>query len=473
MKPEASQAEVHRIRVLPGTGVIIRTAGAAVWADGADLERIVRSARSVLDQSGGPEPSAAPGGALSAAVQGAGASGMAALVEVGGGWLASAFGSGKVIGGESEVVNEPSGRLVVGGRPFGAGSAEAVAEASPDAGPFDLAHGVVPGGGFVVAPASEPALQPAQPPAPAVPIAAAADSSPLAAALAMSMEISPVAVSTTGEVLAEAPEAPFAPPSAEPAAPSPGAPLSSRDPGATSPPPVAPPPLPGTAPDPSVPPPPGAAADASIPPPASASPASEPEVVALAPPPDRVIVSLRTPRVPPLPPRPPLPTTVREPEAHGVVVKGVRCGRDHFNNPMALYCRVCGLSMLQHTAAPFDGERPPLGVLVCDDGATYGLDRNVLVGSDPSVIDEVRTGRALGLSFAGDVRSLEPVHAAITLDGWDVVVSNRSQAGTTAVFLRGAASWHVPAPGAGVRLTPGAQVAVGERRVVFESNVRA
>ena len=49
-------------------------------------------------------------------------------------------------------------------------------------------------------------------------------------------------------------------------------------------------------------------------------------------------------------------------------VLGVLCTNDHFNDPNVRYCSVCGISMAQQTLVQQEGPRPPLGVLLMDDG---------------------------------------------------------------------------------------------------------
>ena len=123
-------------------------------------------------------------------------------------------------------------------------------------------------------------------------------------------------------------------------------------------------------------------------------------------------------------PAPPAPLVPSSPRA--AIVAGVRCSRQHFNNPGALYCRVCGISMLQQTHVRVDGERPPLGVLVCDDGATYGLDGDYAIGSDPSQEPGVTSGLAQPLVIGELADGVAPTHVVIHLDGWEVHTLNRS-----------------------------------------------
>ena len=52
-------------------------------------------------------------------------------------------------------------------------------------------------------------------------------------------------------------------------------------------------------------------------------------------------------------------------------VRGVYCKNEHFNDPRMLFCAVCGINMVQQTPVLVEGPRPPLGVVVVDDGAVF------------------------------------------------------------------------------------------------------
>ena len=167
-------------------------------------------------------------------------------------------------------------------------------------------------------------------------------------------------------------------------------------------------------------------------------------------------------------------TAPDDPPAERVVkVPGVRCSRQHFNNPSALYCRVCGISMLQQTHVQVTDVRPPLGVVVVDDGATFSLDADYAVGARPDTDGRVGSGQARPLQLGSANGSLEPVHVLLTADGWDVVVENVARQAPVAVWHRGMPQWEQLAPGSRAVLKPGSHVALGDRRLVFESNTRA
>jgi hypothetical protein len=170
-------------------------------------------------------------------------------------------------------------------------------------------------------------------------------------------------------------------------------------------------------------------------------------------------------------PEPPPAPTALSPRV--AIVTGVRCARQHFNNPDALYCRICGISMLQKPQVQVQSERPPLGVLVCDDGSTYGLDGDYAIGSDPADEPGVVQGLAQPLVLGDANVGVAPTHVIIHLDSWEVLALNRSPGLPAAVLHRGDAQWTPLPPGQWARLSPGSHVGFAGRHVVFESNNRA
>jgi hypothetical protein len=159
-------------------------------------------------------------------------------------------------------------------------------------------------------------------------------------------------------------------------------------------------------------------------------------------------------------PAPPGPRTT--------IVSGVTCQQDHFNNPAAPYCRVCGMPLHQQ-APPVQGERPPLGLLVCDDGTTYGLDGDYAIGADPRGEPGVISGLAEPLVLGDGAAGVAPTHVIIHVDGWEVMALNRSPGLPAAVLHHGDAQWTPLLPGQWARLAPGSYVGFAGRHVAFET----
>jgi hypothetical protein len=168
--------------------------------------------------------------------------------------------------------------------------------------------------------------------------------------------------------------------------------------------------------------------------------------------------------------QPPPPPAPEEPD--DVLIPGVMCARGHFNDPNSPFCATCGISMVQQTHNLVEGPRPPLGVLVLDDGSTYVVDRDVVIGreaeSDPAVID----GSARGITLPDPGRAISRVHARVTLHDWEVRVADAGSANGTFVAGRQDTAWTPVTPAAPAVLTPGMHVLVGSRVLSFDSHRR-
>lgn len=131
-----------------------------------------------------------------------------------------------------------------------------------------------------------------------------------------------------------------------------------------------------------------------------------------------------------VPGSPPLPlasspgAALDRPEAPGVY-----CDRGHFNHPGASRCARCG-----HPIAPgsqaVSGPRPPVGVLLADDGSIWALDKSYLIGADPTSAGEVRTGAVRAIAMrAGANHTMSPVQAEVKVSGWSVYLVDRGAEG--------------------------------------------
>ncbi|HEY0936742.1 MAG TPA: hypothetical protein VGD91_23790, partial [Trebonia sp.] len=72
-----------------------------------------------------------------------------------------------------------------------------------------------------------------------------------------------------------------------------------------------------------------------------------------------------------------------------VLVEGALCPRAHFNDPQARVCRQCGAGLDQPPRNLERRPRPPLGVLVFDDGTKLALDGDYVLGREPVLDGEV------------------------------------------------------------------------------------
>jgi hypothetical protein len=160
----------------------------------------------------------------------------------------------------------------------------------------------------------------------------------------------------------------------------------------------------------------------------------------------------------------------RAQDAPRAVVTGVYCKNDHFDDPDARFCAVCGISMNQQTLVPRPGPRPPLGVLAFDDGSVFQLDSDYVVGRDPALSPAVAAGQARPLCVVDDAGIVSRAHAAIRLDGWRVVVTDLDSANGTRIRHREDEADQPLVPRVPADLLPGSHVDLGGCGFRYESH---
>jgi hypothetical protein len=154
----------------------------------------------------------------------------------------------------------------------------------------------------------------------------------------------------------------------------------------------------------------------------------------------------------------------------GPIIQGVYCKNGHFDDPEALFCAICGISMNQQTLVPRPGERPPLGVLLLDDGSVFQLDTDYVVGREPGLDSSVASGKARPLRISDDSGIVSRVHARVHLDGWRVLVTDLGSANGTRVILPGYPADQPLVPQVPLVLATGSQVDLGGRGFRYESH---
>ncbi len=167
--------------------------------------------------------------------------------------------------------------------------------------------------------------------------------------------------------------------------------------------------------------------------------------------------------------RDPLPLGAEPPDDHDPgtagqhppVVVGVYCKNGHFDDPEARYCAVCGIGMAQLTKTPVDGPRPPLGVLVLQDGSVCQLDSDYVLGREPTLDSSVADGSARPLRLGIDSGLVSRIHARVELDGWQVFISDLNSANGTEILQPGGSSPETLQPGIRTPLVAGAQIRLG------------
>jgi hypothetical protein len=150
-------------------------------------------------------------------------------------------------------------------------------------------------------------------------------------------------------------------------------------------------------------------------------------------------------------------------------VRGHLCPRGHLNDPRAQFCLSCGARVEERGGALVSGARPPLGMLIFDDGATRTVDADHLVGRMPEADPRVRAGSLRSLLIEDPSGAVSRVHAEIRLNGWDVLLVDSGSRNGTFVAGPGESAW-TPLPARQSRwLVPGTRVRLGGRTFLFEA----
>lgn len=149
-----------------------------------------------------------------------------------------------------------------------------------------------------------------------------------------------------------------------------------------------------------------------------------------------------------------------------VKVMGFKCARAHPSDPRAAFCTVCGMPVDQ-TQALIEVIRPPLGMLILDDGMTYVLAADAVIGRDPEHSDAAQRG-LVPLRVDDSSGGMSRAHAEIHLLNWDVTVVDRGSTNGTRTRLPGYRDWIRLAPNQSMVLVPGAEVMLGNRVMRFE-----
>ncbi|GAA3113664.1 hypothetical protein GCM10010466_00930 [Planomonospora alba] len=159
-----------------------------------------------------------------------------------------------------------------------------------------------------------------------------------------------------------------------------------------------------------------------------------------------------------------------EPESRPLV-HGVDCKNNHFNDPRVPYCAVCGIALVQRTLVPYKGPRPPLGVLLLDDGMTLRLDADYLLGRDPERAPEVVDGSARPAKVTSPDGSVSRRHLRVALDGWDVNLIDLGSVNGTQIQPPGDPNFYDIPPNEPVTIMPGTTVRIGVSRTMrYESH---
>ncbi|MCL6091548.1 MAG: hypothetical protein M1435_01140, partial [Actinobacteria bacterium] len=116
------------------------------------------------------------------------------------------------------------------------------------------------------------------------------------------------------------------------------------------------------------------------------------------------------------------------------------------------------------------GPRPPVGVLLADDGSIWALDRTYLIGADPGSAGEVRMGSARAITMrSGANHTMAPVQAEIKVSGWSVYLVDRGAEGGTYWQGPQGSGWVQLGRSEQRELTDGSHVSCGGRVLTYLS----
>jgi hypothetical protein len=156
----------------------------------------------------------------------------------------------------------------------------------------------------------------------------------------------------------------------------------------------------------------------------------------------------------------------------GVRVAGLRCSRDHFNDPRARFCAVCGIAMHQASFVLTEDVRPALGVITFADGTFYTVTGNLVFGRDPDDDPAIRAGSSSPAVLVDPQNTISRVHAEVRAIEWDVYLVDRGSTNGTFVWNAGAQQWERLVQDQPRLIEPGAQISFGRLVAAFDSGLR-
>lgn len=149
-----------------------------------------------------------------------------------------------------------------------------------------------------------------------------------------------------------------------------------------------------------------------------------------------------------------------------VRVMGFKCARAHPSDPRSAFCTVCGMPVDQ-TQAPAEVIRPPLGMLVLDDGMTYLLTADAVIGRDPENSDAAQRG-LVPVKIEDSSGGMSRAHAEIRLMNWDITVVDRGSTNGTRARPPGYREWIPLQPNQPMVLVQGSEIMLGNRVLRLE-----
>jgi hypothetical protein len=150
-------------------------------------------------------------------------------------------------------------------------------------------------------------------------------------------------------------------------------------------------------------------------------------------------------------------------------VVGVRCELGHFNHPRVSNCLRCGRPV-PPGAPQVNGPRPPVGVLLADDGSVWALRRGCLIGAEPSSAPEVQSGAVDAIVMkAGASHAMGPVQTELQLRDWSTYLVDRGAEGGSWVQGPAAQDWEQLGRNEQRELANGSHLSCGGRVLTYLS----
>lgn len=148
-------------------------------------------------------------------------------------------------------------------------------------------------------------------------------------------------------------------------------------------------------------------------------------------------------------------------------VLGVRCELGHFNHPRVPNCMHCGRAVPPGSPQT-SGPRPPVGVLLADDGSIWALGRTCLIGTEPTSAPEVQSGAAQAITMrAAQSHLMAPVHAEVHAKGWSAYLLDRGADGGSFFQGPGMQGWAQLGRNEQRELADGSHISCGGRVLTY------
>ncbi|MGW9402399.1 FHA domain-containing protein [Arthrobacter sp. NPDC055585] len=137
----------------------------------------------------------------------------------------------------------------------------------------------------------------------------------------------------------------------------------------------------------------------------------------------------------PIPAAGPVPATGPVPGTDtGPTVLARTCPQGHINPPTASACRSCGAEL---SGEPRPVSRPSLGLMRLSTGAVYELDRNIVIGRQPSASRVAGAALPRMVQVPSDSGDISRSHAEVRLEGWHVMLRDLFSTNGTVLIREG------------------------------------